>query len=96
MLINIDIMKNINNYTTTTTRATTSPFPSPRLPMRHGFLCLTLRLIPQICHRRSSLLHIYEKRCDFNFEIINSSHLGSNKSTSPAYEIYIFLLFMVF
>lgn len=32
---------------------------------------------------------IYDKRDDFNFEIINFPHLSSNIPTSPAYGIYI-------
>ena len=32
---------------------------------------------------------IYDKRDDFDFEIINFPHLSSNIPTSPAYGIYI-------
>ena len=32
---------------------------------------------------------IYDKRDDFNFEIINFANLSSNKPTSPAYGVYI-------
>ena len=35
---------------------------------------------------------IYDKRDDFDFEIINFPHLSSNIPTSPAYGIYIFQL----
>ena len=57
---------------------------------RHGFLRLILKL--EFDTHGYLNIKIYDKRDDFNFEIINFPNLSSNIPTSPTYGINISLL----